>query len=110
MELHERLAVFFQRLAAAPPANSATEALALVCRLIEEVENEFSPIPRSDPPPRRATGRMYPPLADYIFSEPGGSLRAETRRHTMRFAADGSIRIALRENPSIAFSKPGRTL
>lgn len=74
--------MFFQRLEAAPPTGSAEEALALVCRLIEEVEDEFCPLPRETPPPMlRFTGRMYAPQKDRIFPLEDGGLLAEARRH-----------------------------
>jgi len=41
MELHERLRIFFERLRAAPPARDAEEAMALVCSVLEKVEDEF---------------------------------------------------------------------
>jgi hypothetical protein len=110
MEVQERLAIFFERLSAAPAAGSAEEALALVCRLIEEVEDEFCPVPREDPPPRHRTGRMYAPQADLIFQRPEGTIRAETRRHTMFFDPDGSIRIVSGSPSEVAFSKSGRKL
>jgi len=110
MDLHERLGIFFERLTAAPPASSAEEALALVCRLIEEVEEEFCPVPRVNPPPRLRTGRMYPPQSDLIFYEPGGITRAETRRHIMFFEPDGSIRIVPCSPGEVEFSKAGRRL
>ena len=105
MNLQERLQIFYERLRAAPPAANAREALDLICRLIVEVEDELSGIPRVDPPPKRATGRMYPPLPDCITE-----LAVETRRHAVRLGADGSIRIAKAGTSDIEFSKPGRTV
>ena len=105
MELHERLQVFFERLNAAPAVATADEALALVCRLIEEVEDEFCMVPREAPPPMHRTWRMYPPQSDHIFPQSDGSIRAETRRHTMFFAADGSIRIVLAYSGEVEISK-----
>jgi hypothetical protein len=106
MELHERLKVFYARLEGAPPCASAEETLALVCRLIEQVEDEFCPVPRENPPPRHRTGRMYPPRTDSIFAEDDG-IRAETRRHTMYFSSDGSIRIVLSRTGEVEFTKRG---
>ena len=64
MNIQERLAIFYRRLEASPPAGSADEALNLVCRLIEEVEDELCPLPREEPPPKHFTGRMYAPKKD----------------------------------------------
>ena len=60
MNIQERLAIFFRRLEATPPATNAEDAMNLVCRLIEEVEDEFCPLPRENPPPGlRFTGRVH---------------------------------------------------
>ena len=108
MNLQERLQIFYERLRAAPPVANAREALDLICRLIVEVEDEFSGTPRLDPPPKRATGRMYPPLPDRITGLADGSLAVETRRHAIRLSADGGIRIARAGTSDIEFSKAGR--
>lgn len=42
MDLHERLNIFLTRLNAASACGTGQEALALVCRLIEEVEQDFA--------------------------------------------------------------------
>ena len=66
MDITQRLELFFRRLAEAPPAASAEEALRLVCRLREEVEEEFCAVPRENPPPEHFTGRMYAPQEDRV--------------------------------------------
>ncbi|MEO6786893.1 MAG: hypothetical protein ABI318_12240 [Chthoniobacteraceae bacterium] len=81
-----------------------------MCRIIEEVEDEHCPIRRANPPPRIATGRMYAPQGDFIFEQGDGSIRAETRRHVMRFFTDGSIRITLVSSAKFEFFKSGGTL
>jgi hypothetical protein len=61
----ERLEKFYERLRDAPASSSRTEALALIARILNEVEDEMSGIPynprvyedRSAP----TDGRMYPP-------------------------------------------------
>ena len=110
MELHERLKIFFERLRAAPACPSASEALALVCRLIEEIEDEHCPVARQNPAPRTHTGRMYAPQSDYIFPLDDGSIRAETRRHIMMFFPDGSIRINETSSEKFEFFKNSGTL
>jgi hypothetical protein len=56
----ERFQEFLQRLAAAPAANSQAEALALLSRTLNEVEDEFTEIPYQ-PEHWQTDGRMYPP-------------------------------------------------
>ena len=93
MDITQRLELFFRRLAEAPPAASAEEALALVCRLMEEVEEEFCPVPKQTPAPTDFTGRMYPPQEDRIRLMEDGILRANTRHHRIFCRSDGGIDI-----------------
>jgi hypothetical protein len=110
MEIQGRLEIFFARLRAAPACATAEEALALICRLIEEVEDQFCSVPRRQPPPFRFTGRMYAPQPDHIFVSAEGTIRAETRRHTMLLTPDGAIRITRTGSIELEFSKPGITV
>lgn len=110
MNLQTRLAIFFERLDAAPAAASAPEAMALVCRLIEAVEDEHCPLPRETPPPSLVfTGRMYAPQADRIRRSPSGTLVAETRRHLIRCFPDGKIEIEDADTKTVALTKRGKT-
>ena len=108
MDITQRLELFFRRLAEAPPAASAEEALRLVCRLIEEVEAEFCPVPRENPAPTDFTGRMYPPQADKIYPGLDGSIKADTRRHRIYCAPDGRIAIIQKKFDTLVLNKPGR--
>ena len=47
MKKHERFDIFLSRLATAAPANSRDAALALMSRIMDEVEEEFSDADRS---------------------------------------------------------------
>ena len=108
MDIQQRLAEFFRRLDAAPPVASAGEALALVCRLIEDVEDELCPVPRIEPPPLGFTGRMYAPREDHIQRQPDGALAASTRRHRILCQADGAITVIHMTDKSVVFTKPAR--
>jgi hypothetical protein len=108
MEIQERLRVFFDRLSQAASCGTAEEALALVCRLIEEVEDELSPVPREDPPPMRFTGRMYAPQADFLERRFDGSLIASTRHHSIYCSPNGAIRIEYVPTLQTIFEKPGK--
>jgi phytoene/squalene synthetase len=48
--IRHRLDEFYRRLAAAPPARTADEALELICRMLDEVEDDMSGIPKETPP------------------------------------------------------------
>jgi hypothetical protein len=108
MEIQERLEVFFNRLGQAASCGTADEALALVCRLIEEVEDELSSVPREDPPPMRFTGRMYAPHADRVERRFDGSLVASTRHHSIYCSAKGAIHIEYAPTLQTVFDKPGK--
>ncbi len=109
MDIHQRLAEFFRRLADAPAAASAEDALALVCRTIETVEDELCPVPGESQPPLRFTGRMYAPQADRIRKLPTGALVADTRGHRVYCGPDGSISIVtMPGGRRSVFSKPGK--
>ena len=98
MNIQERLAVFYERLRIAPPAASAEEAFMLICRTLEEVENEFSPLPKQSPPPRTFDGRMYLPEADNIVKAPDNSMWIKTRHHRVRIDPGGAFCV-FREMP-----------
>src|SRR5205085_9113100 len=83
----------YQRLRTAPAAKSAEEAFGLICRTLEEVENEFCPVPKKHPPPRGFDGRMYLPQRDRIEFIEDGAWWIETRRHRIRIERGGSFRI-----------------
>ena len=107
MDIQQRLEVFFRRLADAPPATNADEALRLVCRLIEEVEGELCPVPRRTPPPKEFTGRMYAPQADRIRRLPQGIIIADTRRHRIYCQLDGAISVERIDGRRMELIKPG---
>jgi hypothetical protein len=108
MDLQQRLAEFFRRLEAAAPATTAEEALALVSRLIEEVEDDLCPVPRQTPPPRFFSGRMYAPQADSVKHFPNGIIRARARRHRIICESDGSISVFHGPRGNLAFHKKGK--
>ena len=109
MELHERLDLFLARLQAAPACRTAEEALTLVCRLIEEVEDEFCSLPREEPPPMHFTGRMYAPRGDYVRKMENGELIATTRHHRVYCRMDGSIDLVHIPTKQNVIEKPGKS-
>ena len=108
MEIQDRLKVFFDRLEKSENCSTAVAALALVSRLIEEVEDEWCPIPREDPPPMRFTGRMYAPQPNRVETRTNGSLVASTRHHRIYCFADSGIRIEHVPTHRTIFQKSGR--
>ena len=106
MDIHQRLAIVYQRLGQAPVANTAEEALALICTVLETVEAEFCPVPKADPPPMTFDGRMYPPQQDNMQRQSDGSLRIKTRGHRIVIAPDGGFTIY--RGRVVEFHKRGR--
>ena len=95
MEIRQRLAIFYHRLADAPAVVNAEQAFALICRVLEQVEDEFCTVARTSPPPRHFVGRMYSPLHDSIEVLADQSWRVSTRRHLIVIRPDGSFSIYL---------------
>src|SRR5262249_356722 len=98
---------FYRRLAAAPLANSADAALEQLSRILEEVEDELSGIPKQSPPPppSRPDGRMYPPLADHILRLPNGGIEGRTKGNTDEDRPDGRIVIGNKRTGAEVFHK-----
>lgn len=107
----ERLAEFLHRLQAAPPAASAEEALDLVNRTLNEVEDELSGIPRvPDAATRLHTGgRMYGPDPAFASSwkERSDLVRYAHTEHDTLVQANGAFLIRLRRPPRVLRSRPG---
>jgi hypothetical protein len=112
ISIQERLQEYYRRLKESPPASSATEGLELVINLLNEVEDELSGLPRTDPPPSpgKPDGRMYPPLADYTARNSDGSILARTKAHSINISADGSIQILNRRSQQVELEKTGARL
>ena len=104
----KRLRFFFERLTGAPPANSADEALALLAKILNEVEDEHSGV-EYNPDAWADDGRMYPPKEDNrrsVVDRP--SLRRyRNAKHNTFFGLNGSIRIE-DLNGNVLLDKPGR--
>lgn len=94
MTKRKRLALFFRRLDAAAPVNSAAAALQLLTDTLNAVEDEFSGV-TLNPLLWESDGRMYPPQEDSRRSVAG---RPSLRRyrhaeHNTFLGVNGSIRI-----------------
>ena len=105
----ERLAEFFNRLAALPAPRTADEALEQIVATLDAVEDAYSGVPKQDPPPppNMPDGRMYPPLSDHIDRIPDGTIRAATRRHIIEIAADGSVTIRHAGSGIVEYERTG---
>jgi hypothetical protein len=109
MTRRQRLVEYYKRLRGMPPAMTAKEALERVRDTLTEVEDAYSGIPRSDPPPPigQSDGRMYPPLDDNVTKAADGSITTRTLRQDIRIEPDGSITITNRATRMIEFEQAG---
>ena len=105
------MAVFLARLAAAPPASSEEEAVALLNRVLDAVEDELSGIPFDAAAARQLVtdGRMYGPHP--AFASPWKGRADITRyahaRHDTFVQTNGAFLIRLRRPPKVLLSHPG---
>lgn len=108
LSIRERLTKFYERLSSKPPATNAHDAMRQLSDTLDETEDQFSGIPKKNPPPppNQNDGRMYPPLDDFTTKHPDGSLSARTRAHRIEITADGKITITSVRTGQIEFSKP----
>lgn len=89
----ERVQIFFARLAVAPPASTATDALQLLSEILKGVEDEFTDVPYASEQ-WKDDGRMYPPQEDSIRGdELPEVIRYRNKGHNTRIHSSGAIRI-----------------
>jgi hypothetical protein len=103
----ERLAEFYRRLLAAPPASTAAEAYRQICDTLNGVEDDLTGIPY-DPDSWMTDGRMYPAQADSIrpAKDRPDLVRYATRGHDIFVAPNGAFEIRDRKG-AVALAKPG---
>ena len=111
MDIHERVVLFYERLSQLKAFASHDEALFEISRILTEIEDAHSGVPR-DPSdiPLVTSGRMYPPhpafaakteLVDvFVYRQKG---------HLTYIRSDGAVLIANRRTRAIEFDKPGHT-
>jgi len=104
----ERLEIFKARLTEALPADNIQEAMELVARVLNAVEDEFSGAPYA--PANWATdGRMYPPELALLREVEGRPSIQKARQvlHRTFFGDNGSIKIESRDGV-LYLSKAGK--
>ena len=88
---HERLALIYQRLTAAPAAAGRSEALELIQRAFRDVENAHSGAPDVPNHPER----MHPPVQEMEEDMPGhpAVTRYRHKRHYTLIATNGAFEV-----------------
>jgi hypothetical protein len=104
----KRLRIFLERLEAHLPARSADEALELLIKILNAVEDEFSDVP-SRPENWESDGRLYPPKEDsrVRFPERPSLWKYRSKGHYNFIGHNGSIRIETLDGKTL-LDKAGR--
>jgi RHS repeat-associated protein len=108
LPIKDRLQKFYDRLGSRQKGKTAEESLEQLRKTLDDVEDDFSGVPKSDPPPPPAMpdGRMYPPLDDFTTRHADGSITARTRGHNIHIDPNGRITITNRRTDSIEYQDP----
>jgi RHS repeat-associated protein len=103
----ERLKMFYDQLAAAPAARTAQEAVGLLSRTLDAVEDAYSGVARVAEPGLTYAGRMYAPMADKMTQMGSGAIEAITKGQRILFEANGAIQVFSRSTGEVVFQKCG---
>ena len=89
----ERLAEIFRRIGHARPCSTFQEAYELLCRTMDEVEDELTPYP-NEPDRWMELPRLFPPQMDRMSSVPGCDVkRFDSLRHVTYVAENGAMEV-----------------
>jgi hypothetical protein len=104
----ERLAEFYRRLRAAPPAGSHDEALGQIRDILNKVEDEMTSIPYN-PANWQSDGRLYPPMDDMRRDVAGWPdvVRYRSKGHNTFIRSNGAVEIQLAVGGQVQFAKNG---
>jgi hypothetical protein len=103
----ERLAIFQSELGKAAPVGSQAEAIKLINKTLDQVEDTYSGIQKARNP-TGDDGRMYGILDDkYIITLEDGTKVAQTRGNRIVLRTDGGFEIQSKDGKKTYFSKPG---
>lgn len=103
----ERLKKFIDKLSEETPARNEEEALELVSKTLNDIEDEYTTIPY-DSESWMDDGRMYPPQMDARRkTENSKIVRYRNKGHNTYIGTNGSIRIEDIRKNQILLDKPG---
>ena len=109
MSMAARLNKIFARVNELPAARTAEEAISQMHKSLDEVENQYSGVPKASNPGLKSDGRMYPVQADRMVKGPDGTITATSRGHTTIYGPNGSITVYNRAGGFVVFEKSGET-
>ena len=108
----ERLKIFIKNLTEADSPSNPDEALDLINKTMDEVEDTYSGVkknPNAASMPNRDDGRMYGILDDtFVKRHEDGSLTARTKGNKIEVGSDGSIKILSKDGEKTFLDKPGK--
>ncbi len=109
MDIHGRIALFYERLDRLPPFTSHDHALQEISRILTEIEDEYSGTAR-DPTdmPEVTRGRMYPPHP--LYAKPTGTtdvILYTQKGHRTYIGNGGAVLITNRKTELVEFEKLG---
>lgn len=107
LSLPERLNKLYERLDQLPPARNADEALQQLATTLDQVEDEYSGVPRDPNPGLKFDGRMYPPREDFTERTEDGGLRATTKGNQINISPDGTTSILSRRSGEEVYRRAG---
>lgn len=110
LSLQERLALVYQRLDQLPPATNADEAFKQLATTLDQVEDDYSGVPKNPDPGLKFDGRMYPPREDFTERTADGGIRATTRGNQIEISPDGTTSILSRKTGEEVYRKLGANL
>lgn len=110
LSLQERLALVYERLDKLPPVHKPAEALEQLAKTLDQVEDEFSGVPKNPNPGLAPDGRMYSPREDFTDRTADGGLRATTRGNIINIAPNGTMSILSRKSGEEVYRKQGAEL
>ena len=104
----ERLKLFTERLASAQSATNQNEAINLINKTLDGVEDQFSGIPKAQGIPNRDDGRMYGILDDkFVTTLEDGTKIANTRGNRIVLEKDGGIKLQSKDGKTTYLTKSG---
>jgi hypothetical protein len=104
----DRLKIFTTRLGSAKPAANQEEAIKLINKTLDNVEDEFSGIIKAKGIPNRDDGRMYGILDEkYITTLEDGTKIARTKGNRIILNKDGGFQIQTKDGSETLFTKAG---
>lgn len=102
----ERLKIFAEKLNVAPGAKNVDEAIGLINKTLDEVEDTYSGVKKAKGIPDRDDGRMYGILDDkYVTKHADGSVTANTKGNKIEIAKDGSFKILSKDGSKVLIDK-----